>query len=54
MVILTNKDSLCIYITDVKNVSVYHKKLEATVIRLKKIDLSNLIPGTGYNEKKTQ
>ena len=40
-----------VYITDVKKRFSLSKEAEAAGYSIKKIDLSNLIPGTGYNEK---
>ena len=40
-----------VYITDVKKRFTLSKEAEAAGYSIKKIDLSNLIPGTGYNEK---
>ena len=34
-----------------KNVSHYHQKQKLRDIKFKDIQLSNLVPGTGYNEK---
>ena len=40
-----------VYITDVKKRFSLSQEAEAAGYSIKKIDLSNLIPGTGYNEK---
>ena len=40
-----------VYITDAKKRFSLSKEAEAAGYSIKKIDLSNLIPGTGYNEK---